>query len=215
MPIVVPARASTRLRQGDIVKACPLTVTDHAGGGSPSIVTESFPYLLVLSRDCRAIRDELISVAPLKPFPLPDDGATFEKVRTVLTVSRDGGRNPDLFYIGPVVSDGPRFAADLRTPFVIKIPPEGSQRDSWISSNRLARIDDDFIDHLHSRIFASFARKGFDDHEWLPDADLRLLVIHAESEETALEAEEKAARAEAERENAAGRNDHLVAEAAR
>ena len=57
-----------------------------------------------------------------------------------------------------------------------------------MGDRRAWRLHDDFIRDLHVRLFNSFARFGFDDHEWFSDPDLDVMINTGEQEIAALQA---------------------------
>lgn len=173
MPIIVRGNAGTELKQGDILKGRPTFFT--GASDEPSMNTKGADFLLVLSRDCRAIRDPVVSVLPVVEFKLGKVEDDFERLRRVLEVDRDGGRTPDLLYLGPIDGETKRYAARLAVPFAIEVP-SGDLRQPWVDEERVATLERDFLEHLHTRVFTAFARKGFDDHGWLPNEDLDMLV---------------------------------------
>ncbi len=201
VPIIVPARAGSELQQGDILKGRLTYFTGSTEDEPPSAKKKKPDFLLVLSRDCSAIRDDIVSVLPVVEYKLSKAEDDFEHLRRVLEVDRDGGRTPDLLYLGPIGET--RYAARLSTPFAIEVPL-GADRQSWVDAQRVARLERDFVEHLHSRIFTAFARKGFDDQGWLPKEDLDVLVRRGKSDILALEAE--VAKNEADQDNAGFRD---------
>jgi hypothetical protein len=75
-----------------------------------------------------------------------------------------------------------RYSARLSTLMSIRVPEDLTARERWIASKRIGRLDMDFIHDLHYRLFAAYARLGFNDHSWFPDADLDQLISAGEKE---------------------------------
>ncbi len=196
MPILLEAQAGTPLAQGDLLKGRMLYVAESGPDGQPEEFREKAPdYLLVISRDCKALREADIAILPIFEFKLDLEDATgFETVRRIVTHDRDGDRMPDTFYLGPV-EGRKRFAAKVHLPFCIRVPIL-DERQAWVDKERVARLDPDFIHHLHTRMFGAVARKGFHDYEWFANEDLVLLVHQGQAEIAALEFEAATHRAE-------------------
>lgn len=195
MPILVSPVPGSPLRQGDILRGRSLFFPGVDDEG-PCELARRPDFLLLISRDCNAFRDEYLAVFPVRRIKLDVAETEFVKLRRMLEVDRDGGRTPDVFYLGPIGEGTERYAANLGTPFTIAAPTAGDARSAWIESHRVMSMDRDFIDHLHSRIFGAFARKGFDDHAWLPTQDLAVLVRRGEAQIASLDAEVKGLEAD-------------------
>lgn len=208
MPIVVPASADAPLCQGDILKGVPFAVTgvDYKFGADTRA-----SFMLVLSRPCKALRDERITVAPVIPFRMPveqlrslrertqqqkdaskrpEPKADLDALRRFLDAIRDGGNTSDLFYLGPLnPGTEERFAAELISFSTVMLPKEAAERSAWIQRHRVATLSIEFARDLHARLFMAFARLGFEDHEWLPSADLEMLINEGQAEVAARQTE--------------------------
>lgn len=191
MPILIRADPNSTLRQGDLLHGRDLYFCGAKEGQEPASPRKRASYLLVISRDCQALRDGLVAVLSVSEYKLSKPEDDFARLRKVLEVDRDGGRTPDLLYLGPIGDHGKRFVARLNLPFVIEIPESEQERGAWVVRERVATLHRDYLAHLHSRLFGVFARSGFDDHAWLADDDLDILVRRGDAEIASLDAEVK------------------------
>lgn len=184
MPILVESNSKAPLAQGDVLSKIDVFPTGDWSVNRGAAITESAPMLLVLSRPCLLVHKIKIVVATIKKFrveiPEKIDSAPAEHVRLFFEKLRDGSERPDRFYLGhlPNEEEG-RFAAHLDSLHTIELPQD---RQSFVKSHRIATLHPDFIRDLHVRLFISFARLGFNDHNWFATGDLQLLVSKYESE---------------------------------
>jgi len=128
MPIVVRCEDSDPLNQGDLLRG----VAFPLAGADGKLKTDALAkFLLVVSRPCRAIRDETVVVAPVHESKLDlsqvrqkmaatrageAEPITLDRMRRFLGGVRDGGQLSDSFYLGNVEEgSAKRFAADLGT----------------------------------------------------------------------------------------------------
>jgi hypothetical protein len=177
MPILELPPAGSELAQGDVLGGVTLYASDVIKGAAVRIPERT--HCLVISRDCVAIRDPLVVVAPVKRFVAehkPDDE---DDVREFYEGVRDGLIEPDLFYLGSFGPENDRFAARLDELCTIKLPPDEAARKAWIDEHRLARLTTDFVRALPVRLFMTFARVGYDDHHWYCTPDLEWFVKKA------------------------------------
>lgn len=195
MPIIVTPPESSALSQGDILKGiCPLLTMDDGQTAAPY---DKAAYVLVVSRPCKAIRADVVTVAPVTSWSvqLPDasrdEENLLEKTRRLLARGRDGIRgedHSDAFYLGPLAdTSNRRYAAQLHLLSTVKLPVREPDRQQWVKKHRVARLEIDFLRELHLRLFLSFSRLGFDDYAWLPEADLDLLINAGQREINYLE----------------------------
>lgn len=232
MPLLVPPAAGTDLTQGDLVKVDALHTTRFDGNVQSIGGVE---YALVLSRDCVAEHKGKVVVATVvsvdRPLLDPDDtkrwakdiadGANdadvhkkrFDVLLRALQHYRDGSLSPDRFYLGPVPGDGSeqRFVAHLDELATLYVPTDPTKLASWLASNRKACLEDQARKALGTRIFWAFTRVGFDDHEWLPDPDLRAVCAAGEAALHAMRSAAASARVTREDDQAAGRDAKALA----
>lgn len=180
MAPIVKSPSVGALKQGDILReVCRIVHTDDGAKKT------DFPYAVVLSRDCKALRSKDILVAGIKPYQtgeilnaLKSDG--FERIKTAFSKIRDGDGSPDSCYIGTIEeNDSKRFAIQLDAIFTVRVVVP---REEWIQRKRVMSLNFSMVRHLQSRLFASFTRQGFDDVSWWPTKDLELAVNHGEAE---------------------------------
>lgn len=194
MPIVIQPATSSPLSQGDILEKVPFAMFKADEPDERAVVRNGTPYVLVVSRPCKAIRSPAITVAPITKWPIKltelDNGQDLTKLldntRRLLMRGRDGirgGDHSELFYLGPLKSGATaRYCADLSTLSTVLIPEKEPERTEWVTKRRVGRLATDFLRDLHLRLFFTYARLGFDDLAWLPDADLDLLIKNGERE---------------------------------
>lgn len=142
----------------------------------------------MLSRNCKTVRAEFVLVAAIKYYKSDNfrqvisdtpDGKkpSLDLMRRRFDEIRDGGGQPDQFYLGTLPEQGnKRFAASLDSIHTIQLPTIQEKREAWISSKRIARLSDDHRRHLQARFFDAIAHEGFDDFRWWCDQDLELLI---------------------------------------
>jgi hypothetical protein len=192
MPIVVPAVEGAPLSQGDILRNVPFVAVGVDGN---AVLDPSVPFVLVLSRPCKALRDDVVVVAPVVPYPLDlaevAKGSTspvggLERMRRFLAGLRDGikgGDFSDALYLGAFEEGGTkRFAVQLTSLCTARVPTELDQREGWLKTHRVACLDVEFLRDLHTRVVLTFTRLGFDDHAWYSNADLDVMVSAGEAE---------------------------------
>ncbi len=192
MPIVVRATGNANLTQGDVLKDVPFVVV---GVDGKAAFDKQVQYVLVVSRPCKALRDDAIVVAPVVPYPVdfadvakssgtPVGG--LERMRRFLAGLRDGlkgGDFSDALYLGAFELTGAkRFAAQLTTLSTASVPTGEEERCKWVAAHRVGRLDVDFLRDLHTRILLTFTRLGFDDDHWYSDADLGVMISAGEAE---------------------------------
>lgn len=184
MAIVVESEKSAPLRQGDVLAfSGDLCATGTTG---PIIFSKRrADYLLVISRNCKAIRSAFVLMCPIyrsQQLFVAGLGPTFKHTKAQLEAIRDGARSPDRFYVGQLDSTGMRFVAHLDEIYMIEVPESDDARNAYIHTNRVGTLHRDFLQDLHARIFNCFARQGFDDDSWFTDKDLDLLIHQARAE---------------------------------
>ncbi len=191
MPIVLRPPEGDALTQGDILKGLSFAVAtsdDKLQADSRAI------YLLVISRPCKALRDDLVVVAPVVQSKLDlsqarpqmegkGEKVTLDRMRRFLAGIRDGGQHADSFYLGDLdAGSSKRFAADLSSFSTLRVPKDEPARAAWIKEHRVWRLDLEFARDLHVRIFNSVARLGFDDYAWFATPDLEIMITEGQKE---------------------------------
>lgn len=196
MPILVPITNKEELRQGVLLNT--EGVTFYHTGPEGQIQRQEYPYVLVVSRDCHAVRRDWLMVAPIKTKEFKDALKDHERYRNgdvsrydwykmfkrLLESCRDGtGYNngqitPGWFYLGYNDALGKRIFADLSEIFIMhrKATPEGVS----ILEMMVSQLSADFKAHLHSQIFNTIAKSGFEDYGWFDTSDLQELVAYGE-----------------------------------
>ncbi len=199
MPILSAFRDRPEpLGQGDLLHEVRLFVSD---GDQALALPET--SALVISRDCSAMRDRLVSVLPVKRWkgtPPKDLGS--KELSDFLASLRDGVSAPDVFYLGSLEGEGTpatRYQAKLDVMCALQLPADEPGRGDWIRQRRIARLEPDFVRSLPVRLFQSVARVGFDDQAWYSTGDLEWVVAQADAELAQIEAEVMAKRANAHR----------------
>src|SRR5262245_56611803 len=128
MPIDVRPEDDSPLSQGDILRKVSFVLADSAG--IPVLDTQVY-FVLVVSRPCKALRDEAVTVAPVVPFPLDlksliegkPSGLGLDQMRRIMAGIRDGGQYSDSFYLGALQdSSNKRFAAQLTRLSTVMVP---------------------------------------------------------------------------------------------
>jgi len=192
MSILLERQPELPLQQGDVLADIETYYSDYTGGSDDRTATEGEGSVLVLSRPCKAIRSDLILVAPIVAKQLDGvmDEQSFDDLKEFFEGIRDGLSEADTFYLGNLGPDEKkRYAAKLDRIRTIKIPVDAEARRAFSGTHRSHRLNPEFQRDLHLRIFRSFASLGFDDEEWWPDEDLRLIVNSGKARIAALEAE--------------------------
>ena len=175
------------LAQGDLLKDVPLFVAAPEGQAQPLKAS----YLLVISRDCNALREEYVAVVPIVHHAVnldANESMSFDALRRLLADIRDGAAAPDRLYLGTIDSTKRRYSAQLDKPCTIKLPTDKNERANWVGEHRIARLAPTFKVSLPRRLFGAFGRVGFDDHDWFCTADLELLVARGRMERSTLQA---------------------------
>jgi hypothetical protein len=211
MPIVVRPGEGEPLAQGDILRGVVFAVTNEAGNLAAD---KKALFALVVSRPCKALRDDVVVVAPVVPYPVDlsevsrDQPGRLEKMRRFLAGLRDGikgGDFSDALYLGPLDDGSPkRYAAQLTTLATVLVPTEQASRRDWIRERRVWKLDVEFLRDLHTRLLLTFTRLGFDDHQWFTDADLDVMITAGKGELAHLQGELAAAEQAVQAKEAAG-----------
>jgi len=177
VPLVL-APPTGPLRQGDILEGVTLFVSGDEG----PVVLAACPCV-VLSRDCKALRDTDLLVAAIRQRHraefeayLNNEKSTLDEARRTFAAIRDGDAMPDGVYLGSVPSLDGRWMIDLSSVHTVRVPEDQAKRDEWIARHRRAVLHFEAVRHLQTRLFAAISRQGFDDHEWWDDPDLEALV---------------------------------------
>jgi hypothetical protein len=155
-------------------------------------------HVIVVSRNCNAVRDPEIIVAPVTKKVLPDLNklTSFDEFVAYFSGHRDGVRAPDAFYLGEFDGDPhSRYFATFERLYTIEIPV-GPQRLEYLKSHRVYALDQAFAHDMHQRLFRAFASLGFDDHAWWSPADFEILMKRADADVAALTAEVNKANSE-------------------
>jgi hypothetical protein len=177
MPILEQPILGSELAQGDVLSGVVLFAADVVKGAHVRVPERT--HCLVVSRDCVAIRDPLIVVAPVKRFITQEKPEDEDDVREMYEYIRDGALEPDTFYLGSFGAENDRFAARLDELCIIKLPAAEAERKKWVDEHRVARLTTDFIRALPVRLFQTFGRVGYDDHRWYCTPDLEWFVKRA------------------------------------
>lgn len=179
MAILISPDPMAPLQQGDVLERVSLFYTGL--DGSPLSIERD---VLVLSRPCNALRDKLVTVAPIVERPLPTlrEATELEDLIRAFTRIRDGEGQKDLFYLGPMEPEnGKRYAALLSTLYTIEVPAETTARAAYLQQHRRRALAPEFARDLHLRVLGAFASLGFDDDGWWSDDDLALVVSRGEA----------------------------------
>lgn len=209
MPIVESAPADALLGQGDILalpqgglyldhkKGTPVSTKPHAG--------------LVISRDCAGDHGKSVLVAEIHPsklnLPSEDD---LEDIVKLLSVLRDGGNNPDTFYLGALPNQTGRFAAKLDSIVTVRLPsPE--ERAAWLATHRVLRLTEEFRRALPTRLFWALCRQGYDDFAWFSTPDLEYVRHVVDAQKARISAEVHALKADRARAEADANDKAIVA----
>lgn len=189
MPILIQPQLDAPLEQGDLLAGVHVAVASEG-----TAFLEGPCLALVLSRNCNALRDPDIVVAKVQHKSFQEiKVTTLDECRRFLARIRDGRDAPDQFYLGELPGSKRRYVARLDSLHTIKLPAD---RQAFIAKHRTHRLDPAFLSDLHARIFAAFAPLGFDDHAWLSDDDLQLIISTGASEVASLRSELSAAEHE-------------------
>lgn len=180
MAILRPAEPDAPLQQGDLLDDVLTATTD---GEAPTCSKPGM--VLVVSRNCQAIRARNIIVARVIKRPLEglkEEATSLEDLVRFLEMVRDGEGTPDTFYLGELAADSAeRYVAKFDQLFTITVPEDSEQRSAYLRTHRRFSLTPDFAHDLHQRLFRAFASMGFDDEAWFSDADLKLVVEHGRS----------------------------------
>lgn len=209
MPILVIPQPDDDIAQGDIFRDAVVYLSGV--DGTPLLRQPSPPYVLVISRNCKALRDKNIVVCPVLETGLnyAASKTDFGDLLKELEVTRDGGPTPDRLYLGNIDGQA-RYAAHMDELYTLRLPEDASERRDYARAKRVAALSPDHRRDLHQRIFSCVARQGFNDETWFSDADLQLLLQRGAAQlheaEAAL-ATKKAALSAAEAEAPADRSN--------
>jgi len=181
MGILITPDPLAPLGQGDILCAPALYRTAPDGAPVNEGSGSGPEFILVISRNCKALRASHIVVSPIFPQRLSDlrsNTGSYKDAKALITAIRDGGRGQDRdrFYLGSLGQANHRCAAHLDELYTVEIPQSEAERREYIQQNRVHTLDRVFLYDLHARLFMSFARRGFDDVSWYSDQDLQLLL---------------------------------------
>lgn len=198
MPIIEPSPAdSQQLLQGDILQDVRLYATECSWGddGGRSVRAPQ-KLCLVLSRPCVAMHKRYVLVAGIEKYPdaVSREEKSFEDVRELLAIMRDGVGAPDVFYLGQLPNKKGRFCARLDAIYCIEVPPEEQALLAFLQKRRVGTLNAEFVRDLHVRVFMAFASLGFTDESWLSDDDLNWLVLTGKREVREAEVELDKAR---------------------
>ncbi len=178
MPILEVPPAGLDLAQGDILA----NLTLFAGGDAEAVrIPET--HALVLSRDCTAVRDRFLTVAPVQSFTTPPKGMSPDELAQFFAELRDGDAEPDRLYLGSLSPEpeAPRYKAHLDRLCLVRTPTQ-ERRAAWVVENRIARLTADFVRALPVRLFQATARVGFDEYGWYSTTDLQWLMLVVDGE---------------------------------
>lgn len=202
MPILERVDAAADLAQGDLLREVSL----HGGDAEGESFRLPETVALVVSRDCNALRDRIITVSPVREFAAQvPQGLNAEELSDFFASVRDGDTTPDRLYLGSLLdaAAAPRFQARLDQLCTLRLPEDPAPRAEWVRVHRVARLTPDFIRALPVRLFQAIARVGYDDVRWYSTQDLRWLLVQADAELAGRDAELAAKRSELARAQAA------------
>lgn len=184
MPITDSVDSGEPLTQGDILTDTKLFVSGVDGAPHE----QHAGLCLVVSRPCQAVRSKVVTVARIEQYPkLPKHMNSFDKIRKTLLDLRDG-QHLGSFFLGQLPNHEGRFCARFEPFYALQIP-NGADRQGFIDSHRIARLDPNFAKDLHLSVSRSFASLGFDDNSWWTTEDLECLIAQGEADIKLLEAE--------------------------
>lgn len=187
MPILVPHDPAEPLSQGDLLGGvriyCTANGSDHAPGAW------NHDLALVLSRPCVAVNKPRVIVAAVEPFAfqLPKDlkAQSLADLVSLMAEVRDADGS-DVFYLGEIPGQGgTRYKARLDFITTMEVPTASDARASWADARRKATLHPDFRRDIHTRLFLSIAKQGFEDIGWFSDQDLKMLVEFGQPKVTA------------------------------
>jgi hypothetical protein len=189
MPIVVPSDPASSLDQGDILVGVKLYFTSSKDEFPSAKLAHDLA--LVMSRPCVAVNKKRVVLAAIEPFkrelPKNFQPADLKQLLSILTEVRDADGS-DVFYLGELPGFGPeRYQARLDSLVTIEVPVEAGARAQWTDRVRKASLHPDFRRDLHTRLFLSIAKQGFEDHGWMSDADLDWVIQFGRSKVTEAE----------------------------
>ena len=152
-------------------------------------------FCLVLSRQCVVEHKPTLTVAAVDRSPGEALlGQDLTSTIFYLESLRDGNKSPDLFYLGQLPATAGRYCARLDYIATIAMPRVPAERQEFIDQNRVAKLNLDYVRALHIRMFQAFASMGYEDYQWVSDADLRWLLITGSAEIKKYGEEEKVAK---------------------
>lgn len=186
MPILVPRDAAEPLSQGDLLDGVRLYCT-QAADQAPGVWNHELG--LVLSRPCVAVNKTRIIVAAVEPFAfqLPKDlkAQSLSDLVSLMADVRDADGS-DTFYLGEIPGvANVRYKARLDFIATIEVPVGADARANWTAARRKASLHIDFRRDMHTRLFLSIAKQGFEDIGWFSDQDLQMLIDFAQPKVTA------------------------------
>lgn len=189
MPIVVPTDPASSLDQGDILVGVKLYFTSSKDEFPSAKLAHDLA--LVMSRPCVSVNKKRIVVAAIEPFkrelPKNFQPTDLKQLLGILTEVRDADGS-DVFYLGELPGLGAgRYQARLDSLATIEVPVEPSARAQWTTRVRKASLHPDFRRDLHTRLFLSIAKQGFEDQGWMSDADLDWVLQFGRSKVTEAE----------------------------
>lgn len=193
MPVLISANPGEPLSQGDLLTD--LRLYHSLPTQEPGIDPKN-GMGLVISRPCTIAHKPYVLVALVLPhsLDLPTIIAeqSVEKLAKLVTALRDADGS-DAFYLGEIPGkDKKRYKASFDYIATLKLPVE-AERAPWVERHRIATLDLDFRRDLHTRLFISIAKQGFDDDRWFSDADLEMIVQHGKSKASAAKGAHEAA----------------------
>jgi hypothetical protein len=179
MAIIEPVALDSPLTQGDLLQGISLYSTDEwKSSGGKAVVAGRHKLCLVISRPCVTSHKDHLTVVNVEQMGsgIPDECKEFDQVLGFLQDVRDGAGSPDVFYLGELPGKTGRYCAKLDSFHDIRIPTDPVERTEFLQTCRIGRLDRDFVNDLHERLFRAFASLGFDDVKWFSDDDLKLLI---------------------------------------
>jgi hypothetical protein len=189
MSILRKAEVESPLRQGDVLDDIVTASLNEAG----ALASSAPGMVLVVSRNCKALRAASVIVARIRKFPLSElrhHADSTEKLIRFFETMRDGDGQPDTFYIGEIDhSSADRYCVKFDQLHTINIPTDDEKRRAFLQKHRRFSLNGEFVHDLHQRLFRAFASLGFDDVQWYSDADLTLIVDAGGAERLKLQAE--------------------------
>ncbi len=184
MAIIEPLKPGSSLSQGDILKGIKLFSSRKGAGAAAHTPSEAkHEMCMVLSRQCAIGHKNTLVVAEVAKYAedIPVE-LSFDEIVDFFKTVRDGVGAPDLFYLGNLPNEVGRFCVKLDSVHTVDLPPKPDDRTVYVEAHRVSHLNPDYVRDLHMRILGAFANMGFEDYEWVSDADLQIVVEKGNAE---------------------------------